>query len=139
MLRLLPILAIAMATPTAAATLDCMDPAGDLNYLEIVETYDEATGVYGLVSARFKIMDELGYTSAKDPSNDGDVTFVNVKQDTENLNFDMHLLNVEKGYDTIVGSVRLYRAYEGSQIGIGGTLHAGGGGAFGVACTERAP
>ena len=51
----------------------------------------------------------------------------------------MHLLNVEKGYDTIVGSVRLYRAYEGSQIGIGGTLHAGGGGAFGVACTERAP
>ncbi len=135
MLRLLPILVIAFATPAAAYTLDCSDPAGDLNYFEIVETHDEATGDYALVSARFKIMDELGYTSAHDPSNDGDVSFVNVDQDTDRLVFDMHLLNADKGYDTIVASVRLDRVYEGSQTGIGGVLHVPAGGAFGVACT----
>ena len=135
MFRLLPVLAMVFATPVAAYTLDCKDPAGDLTYLEIVETYDEATGLYGLASARFKIMDELGYMSANDPSNDGDVTFVDVEQDISHLSFDMHLRNAEKGYDTIVGSVRLYRAYEGSQLGVGGTLHVSGGGAFGVTCT----
>lgn len=136
MLRLLPILAIACASPAAAYTLDCKDPAGDLNYFEIVETFDEATGAYVLVSTRLKIMDELGYTSATDPNNDGDITFVNVTQDPSTLDFDLHLLNVEKGYDVIVASVRLNRTYEGSQEGIGGTLHVGAGGAFGVACTK---
>jgi len=137
MLRLLPIAAFMLATPAAAATFDCVDPNADIT-LEIVETYDEATGAFGLVSAKFQIMDELGYTSAKDPSNDGDVTFVNVTADWETLDFDMHLRNAEKGYDTVVGSVRLSRAQEGSQHAVGGTLHAGGGGAFAVSCTERA-
>lgn len=135
MLRLLPILAIAFATPAAAYTLDCKDPAGDLNFFEIVQTYSDAAG-YALVSTRLKIMDEIGYTSAKDPVNGGDITFVNVEQDTSTLDFDLHLLNIEQGYDTIVASVRLNRTYEGSQEGIGGTLHVGGGGAFGVACTK---
>lgn len=136
MLRLLPILLIASATPAAAYTLDCKDPAGDLNFFEIVETYDEPSAAYALLSTRLKIMDEIGYTSAKDPLNGGDITFVNVEQDTETLNFDLRLLNAEQGYDVIVASVRLNRTYEGSQVGIGGTLHVGGGGAFGVACTK---
>lgn len=135
MLRLLPILAIACATPAAAHTLDCKDPAGHLTYFEIVETYDEATGAFALVSTRLKIMDEIGYTSAKDPVNGGDISFVNVEHDFGTINFDLHLLNVEEGYDTIVASVRLNRTEHGSEVGIGGTLNVGGGGAFGVACT----
>lgn len=137
MLRILPILLIVCATPAAAYTLDCKDPAGDLNYFEIVETFDDATGTYALVSTRLKIMDEIGYTSAQDPVNGGDISFLNVTQDTSTLDFDLHLLNPEEGYDVIVASVRLNRTQHGSQEGIGGTLNVGGGGAFGVACTKR--
>lgn len=135
MLRFFPIFAVALATPAAAHTLDCIDPNSEVK-LQIVESYDEATGEFGLVSARFKIADELGYTSEKDPGNDGDVTFINVAQDWDRLDFDMHLLNVEKGYDTIVGSIRMSRAQEGSIEAIGGTLHVGGGGAWAMACTK---
>jgi hypothetical protein len=133
MLKTLCILAFVLSTPAAAATLDCIDPKAEVT-LQIVESYDEATGVFGLVSAKFQIVDDLGYTSADDPSNDGDVTFIKVTQDFSTLSFDMHLLNADKGYDTIVGSVRLSRAQEGSQEAIGGTLHVSGGGAWAVAC-----
>lgn len=138
MLRIFPILTLVLATPAAAATLDCVDPKAEIT-LQIVETYDEATGNFGLVSAKFNIMDELGYTSEKDPGNDGDVTLVNVSQDWETLAFDMHLLNAAMGYDAIVGSIRLSRAAEGAQSAIGGTLHVAGGGAWAVACTTQRP
>lgn len=135
MLRLLPIIAVVLASPAAAHTQDCVDPKSEVT-LQIVESYDEATGVFGLVSAGFKIVDDLGYTSAKDPSNDGDVTLVDVIQDWETLSFDMHLLNTAKGYDTVVGSIRMSRAQEGSMEAIGGTLHVGGGGAWAMTCSK---
>jgi hypothetical protein len=135
MLRFLPLVTIALATPAAAHTLDCVDPKSEVT-LQIVESYDEATGAFGLVSAKFKIMDELGYTSADDPSNDGDVTFMNVVEDWQTLDFDMHLLNPDKGYDTTVASIRMSRAQEGSEEAIGGTLHVGGGGAWAMACSK---
>lgn len=137
MFRLLPILLVACATPAAAYTLDCKDPAGDLTYFEIVETFDGATGAYALVSTRLQIMEEMTYTSADDPVNGGDISFVNVVQDPSTLDFDLHLLNPEEGYDVIVASVRLNRTQHGAQEGIGGTLNVGGGGAFGVACSKR--
>lgn len=133
MLRLFCVLPIILGTPAAAATLDCVDPKAEVT-LKIVESYNEATGEFGLVAASFQVMDELSYTSADDPGNDGDVTFVNVAQDFSTLSFDLHLRNVEKGYDTTVGSVRLTRAQEGSQEAIGGTLHVSGGGAWAVSC-----
>ncbi|HEY9010620.1 MAG TPA: hypothetical protein VIN06_06350 [Devosia sp.] len=133
MLRLLAIITIALTTPVAAHTIDCVDPNSEVT-LQIVESYDETTGEFGLVSAKFQIVDDLGYTSADDPSNDGEITLINSVQDWENLAFDMHLRNVEKGYDSIVGSIRMSRAQEGSIEAIGGTLHVSGGGAWAVTC-----
>ena len=101
-----------------------------------VETFDDATGQYALVSTRLQIMEEMTYTSAQDPVNGGDISFVNVTQDTSTLDFDLHLLNQKEGYDVIVASVRLKRTQHGAQEGVGGTLNVGGGGAFGVACTK---
>ena len=75
-------------------------------------------------------------TDKYDTINRDDVTLVDVTQDWETLSFDMHLLNTAKGYDTVVGSIRMSRAQEGSMEAIGGTLHVGGGGAWAVACTK---
>ena len=134
MLRFLPILAIAVATPAAADTLTCVDPAAEIT-LEIVESYDADHGTFGVVSSRFQITDDMGYATGNEPNNDGDITLINVVTNFDTLAYDFHLLNAEKGYDTIVGSVRLTRAQEGVLYAVGGTIHVGGGGAWAVACS----
>lgn len=135
MLKFLPVLAFLVSTPAAASTFHCVDPDGEVT-LDFVENYDPGTGIHDLVSAKFQIVDDIGYTTAKDPNNDGDVTLINVDISGEVASFDMHLLNTEQGYDTIVGSIRLTRASEGSESATGGTIHIAGGGAWAIACTE---
>lgn len=132
MLRLLPILALA-ATPAAAGTFTCADPTGEVT-LEIFQTYDGKANAFDVASAKFQIVDDLGYTSEDDPSNGGTVTLVNKAVDPWMMNFDFHL--VAPDYDNDIASVRLVTLSEGNAIATGGVLRVVAGGVWPVACTE---